>query len=69
MTKLSTKPRIHVVLHCGNNNNNYGNDDDKCDDKASCASAQHNSHCAQVHMLRVKHRRNNQPGNVKLRRA
>ncbi len=38
-------------------------------DKALCASARHISHCAQAHMLRVKHRRNNQPGNVKHRRA
>jgi hypothetical protein len=37
--------------------------------KASYASARHISHCAQAHMLRVKHRRNNQPGNVKHRRA
>jgi hypothetical protein len=39
------------------------------DDEASCASAQHNSHCAQAHMLRVNHRCNNQPGNVKHRQA
>ncbi len=39
------------------------------DKEASCASAQHISHCAEAHMLCVKHRRNSQPGNVKLRCA
>ncbi len=39
------------------------------DDKALYASTPHISHCAQAHMLRVKHRRNKQPGNVKLRCA
>ncbi len=37
--------------------------------EASYVSARHISHCAQAHMLRVKHRRNNQPGNVKHRHA
>ena len=39
------------------------------DDEASYTSARHISHCAQAHMLRVKHRCNKQPGNVKLRCA
>jgi hypothetical protein len=39
------------------------------DDKALYTSAQHISHCAQAHMLQVKHRCNNQPGNVKHRWA
>ncbi len=39
------------------------------DDEALCASAQHISHCVQAHMLCIKHRCNNQPGNIKLRRA
>jgi hypothetical protein len=47
-----------------------GNDEQRVlDDKALWVSAQHNSHCAQAHMLRVKHRHNNQPGNIKLRQA
>ncbi len=36
------------------------------DNEALCTSAQHNSHCVQVHILCIKHRRHNQPGNVKL---
>jgi hypothetical protein len=29
-TKLSTKPCIHVALHCGNNDNKYSDDNDEC---------------------------------------
>jgi hypothetical protein len=73
---LTTRPRAQMhgifILHCTNatTTTTIGNNKQQVlDDKASCASAQHNSHCAQAHMLRGKHRRNNQPGNVKLRRA
>jgi hypothetical protein len=78
MTKLSMKPRIQVALHgifiscCAKAmmTTTIGDNEQRVlDNEASYASARHISHCAQAHMLRVKHRCNNQPGNVKLRRA
>jgi hypothetical protein len=77
-TKSSTKPCIHVASHGifisrrakAMTTTTIGDNEQRVlDDEASYASARHISHCAQAHMLRVKHRCNNQPGNVKLRRA
>ncbi len=74
---LTTRPcaQVHGIFisrpaNATTTTTTIGNDKQRVsDDEASCASAQHNSHCAQAHMLCVKYRRNNQPDNVKLRRA
>ncbi len=62
----------HIILHHVKATTTTTISDDEqrvLNNEASYASARHISHCAQAHMLCVKHRRNNQPGNVKHRRA